>query len=138
MISLSSLRRVESKYFPISIETLIEQDLQKLQEANQEGVNDDGDEDDPDVGGEGDAEKAEGYAEKEGIEGPPGSGSQNEDEEPEYYFDDEYLDPIILGIRIYTKGGVAVSLTGQVVGEGINEDDEDEEDKDQNLKTATK
>ena len=85
---------------------------------------------------EGDAEKAEGDAEKEGIEGPPGSDCQDEDEEePEDYFNDEDLDPIILGVRIYTKGGVAVSLTGQVVGEGINED-ENEEDKDKNLKTA--
>ena len=142
MISLSSLRRVESKHFPISIETLIEQDLQKLQKASQEGVNDDGNEDDSDVEEKGDVEepkKAEGDAEKEGIEGPPGSDCQDEDEEPEDYFDDEDLDPIILGVRIYTKGRVAVSLTGQVVGEGINEDeDEDEEDKDKNLKTATK
>ena len=161
MISLSLLRRVESKHFPMSIETLIEQDLQKLQEANEEG---DGNEDGSDVEeeedveepknakgdakkAEGDAEKAEGDAEKaegdaEKAEGDAQKeGIEEDDEEPEDYFDDEDLDPIILGIRIYTKGGVAVSLTGQVVGEGINEDgdeDEDEEVKDKNLKTATK
>ena len=171
MISLNSLRRAESKHFPTSIETLIEQDLQKLQEANQEVVDDDGNgdwqEDDSDVEeeenaedpenagdaekaegdaekAEGDAEKAEGGAEKaegdaenEDKEGPPGSNYQDDDEEPKDYFDDEDSDPIILGVRIYTKGGVAVSVTGHVVGEGINEDedeDKDKKDKDKNLK----
>jgi hypothetical protein len=42
MISLSFLRRIESKYRPIPIEALIEYDLQKLQEENQEVVEDDG------------------------------------------------------------------------------------------------
>jgi hypothetical protein len=161
----SSLLRVESKYFPTSIETLIEQDLQKLQKANQEVVDDDGNadlEDDSDMEEEGNVEKpenaegdvekaedekvdgektdgektdgeetdggkAEGDAEKEGIEGPPGSDDEDEDD----YFDDEDSDPIILGVRIYTKGGVAVSVTGNVGGE-----DEDEEDGD--LKKFTK
>jgi hypothetical protein len=143
MISLSSLRRAESKHFPTSIEKLIEQDLQKLQEANQEDVDDDSDENYLDVEeegnveepkeAEGDAEKAEGVAEKaegdaekaegdaekaEGKEGPPDSDSEEEDdEESKDYFDDEDSDPIILGVRIYTKGGVAVSVTGHVVGE---------------------
>jgi hypothetical protein len=140
----------------MSIETLIEQDLQKLQEENQEVVDDDGNGDWQEDGSEssdveeegnveepenaeGDAEKAEGDAEKEGVEGPPGSVYQ--DEEPEDYFDDEDLDPIILGVRIYTKGGVVVSVTGNVVGEVINEGEgegEAETDEDMNLKKKAK
>ena len=131
---MNSLQRIESKYFPVSIETLIEEDLQKLQEANQEVVEDDGNgewgEDASDAEEEGDA----------GIEGPPGSeyGSVYEGEVDEYPndFENEDLDAITLGIRIYTKGGAAVSVTGNVVGEMIIEKDEDEdgdegEDKDE-------
>lgn len=147
----------------MSIKTLIEQDLQKLQEANQEVVDDDGNGDwrendsssdveevenveEPEKA-EGDAEKAEGDAEKaEGDaenQGPPGSDYQVEEDED--YFDDESMDPIILGVRIYTKGGVAVSVTGHVVGEGVDEDEDEDkdaeaedEDEDKNLKKTTK
>ena len=151
MISLSFLRRLDYEHFPTSIETLIEQDLQKLQEENQEVIDDDGNGDWQEEEGdlekpeneEGEAEKAEGDAEKEGVEGPPGSDYQ--DEEPEDYFDDEDSDPIILGVRIYTKGGVVVSVTGKVVGEVINEDEDEgegegegEAGEDMNLKKKTK
>ena len=57
--------------------------------------------------------------ENEGIEGPPDSDYQDEDdEEPKDYFHDEDSDPIILGVRIYTKleggEGFAVSVTGHI------------------------
>ena len=51
-------------------------------------------------------------------------------------------DDLVLGVRIYTQGGAVVSVTGQVVGEEIVEEDEvdntakDKED-DKNLKEAT-
>ena len=41
-------------------------------------------------------------------------------------FDSEDL---ILGVRIYTKGGSVVSLTGQVIGEEIDKEEEDKNAK---------
>jgi hypothetical protein len=121
MISLSFLWRVESRYFPVTIESLIEYDLQKLQDENQEVVEDDSS---GQWQGESSDEEEEG---NEGSEGPPGSdyGSESDEE-----FANEDSDALILGVRIYTKGGSAVSVTGNVVGEVIIKEDEEEvEDK---------
>ena len=121
MISLGSLRRIESKYFPKSIEALIEQDLRKLQEEKQV-VEDDGN---------GQWQEEDSDVEKEGSVciGPPCSEENAGDEYP-HDFEDEDSDAIILGVRIYTKG-VTVSVTGDVVGQMIILEDEDE-DEDEN------
>lgn len=143
MISLISLPRADSKRFPTSIDILIEHDLEKLEEEKREVLEDDGDGDwqdeasDEEEGSveaseesvasgepkepEGDEEKAEGDAESE-IEGPDGPSSEDEDEEPRDYFDDEDSDPLTLGVRIYTKGGVVESVTGHVINDDQDKD----------------
>ncbi|KAF8802683.1 cysteine proteinase [Phlegmacium glaucopus] len=128
------------KYFPVSIETLIEEDLEKLESEKQKGVKEDEDsneeaeeeeeeEENPDEPKktEGDPEKAEGDPEK--TEGDPETGGLDLPEflglGPGTHHED--LDCLILGMRIYTKGGVVVSVTGQVFGEEIDDEEEDEE-----------
>ena len=121
MISLGSLRRIESKYFPKSIEALIEQDLRKLREEKQEVVEERGNEQWQEDGSDVDS------AESISI-GPTGSDYEDADDEYLHDFEDEDLDAIILGVRIYTRG-VAVSVTGDVVEQMIiSEEDEDEEE----------
>ena len=136
MISSSSLWRIDHFYLPLEIGSLIEQDLEKLEREKQGNDDDEGnkeqdeeqDEDEGEGEGEGNVdapEKAEGDSANEDIGQPPGSETADkDDEEPRDYFDDEDADPIVLGVRIYTQGGAVVSVTGQVTGEGIDEDSE--------------
>ena len=132
MISLSSLRRI--KYFPIPIEALIEDDLQKLQEENQEVVEEDGNEQWQEEGSVVDSAKEESI----GI-GPPGSDYELVDDEYPLDFEDDDSDGIILGVRIYTRG-VAVSVTGDVVEQMIILEEEEDEDEDEegNVKNLKK
>ena len=126
MISLSSLRRIESKYFPKTIEALIEQDLRKLREENQEVVEERGNEQWQEDGSDVDS------AESTSI-GPTGSDYEDADDEYLHDFEDEDLDAIILGVRIYTRG-VAVSVTGDVADQMFILEDEDE-DEDRKLRS---
>lgn len=84
---------------------------------------------------EDDEEKAESDAVNEIIEelGFGGLFGGDENNEPADYFDDEDSDPITLGVRIYTKGGVVDSLTGHVIN-----DDEDNDEKAQKQEVKTK
>ena len=108
-------------YIPKSIETLIEEDVAKL---NPKAVDDDDDDEDEEEEeeeeskdepekAEDDPEKKEGNPETDGIgepfEGPPPPGVDSDD------------DDLILGLRIYSKGGAVVSVTGQVTGEENDE-----------------
>jgi len=127
---------IESKYFPTPIEALIEYDLQKLQEEKQEVVEDDGN---------GQEEGSDVEKEESIGKGPPGSDYEDAGDEYPYDFEDEDVDAIILGVRIYTKG-VAASVTGNVLvgqvvicedGDGDEDGDEEKENeevKDKNLK----
>ena len=133
-------------HFPKSIEELIEEDQKLLNAEQNDDDNEDWqDEDEDEKGSEVEEVKAEGNGEKpedaEGDQdnrsiGPFGSESN---EEPRDYFDDEDLDPIILGLRIYTPGGAVVSVTGQVIGEYDDGEHDDDEDKgDESVKSKSK
>jgi len=142
------LLRADDIYFPTTIDTLIEEDLKKLTlESEKKKIDND-----DDAGGdeaeeekekeEAKPEKADREAQKGGTEegviqyfsGFPGSpGSQG----PPYGYDSYEMlatpqysnsdgEDLILGVRIYTQGGAVVSVTGQVVGEEIVPEDEND------------
>jgi len=150
-IALNLPEWADTKHFSTSIETLIEYDLEKLEAEKQPVVADDGDvnwqeeasdvdeeEENVEKNAEDDDEKVDGDA-NECIEGPPGSFDEDdEDKELKDHFDDEDLDPIILGVRIYAKGEIVVSLTGEVIGEGFRDDEYDENKDEDGLKKAMK
>jgi len=133
-------------YIPKTINTLIEQDLQKLEfEKNIVDNDDDADEDEEEgeveVEEEGEVEveedeepvNADGNSEKADGDSKKGSGKElvtsdlpgfpclphESLEKPQ---DDD--DGLVLGVRIYTQGGAVVSVTGQVVNEEIVGKDE--------------
>lgn len=158
------LLRSDDIYFPTTINTLIEQDLKKLAlESEKKEVDNDGDageeeeeaeEEEEEEDEEDESEKADGDSEKGGTEElvAPGFPHWQSPGFPYNYDSYEMLakpqdsnsddDDLVLGVRIYTQGGAVVSVTGQVVGEEIVEEDEvdntakDKED-DKNLKEAT-
>ena len=136
---MTFLHRDDEIYFPKPIETLIEEDLERLEaEKNKLENGDDEDEDEDDdkeqeddeEGNKGElAELPGSINDNEGGPGElvmvtpqfadglvPGLDYTNIDEVKEY-FDSEDL---ILGVRIYTQGGKVVSLTGKVIGEKVD------------------
>lgn len=88
-------------YLPTPIEALIENDLRNLELEQQQVVSIE------------DGETQEAQEEpKEAIS----NAAKGVTEQPEKPPDGEDSDPITLGVRIYTKGGAVVSVTGQVIG----------------------
>ena len=148
-ISLCSLRRADSSYLPLSLESLIEEDLEKLEYAKRGSVDDGGnteheqdqdkDQDKDKDDGEGNGDKPE-NKEGDSVNGDTeqlSTGSDAEEDEGPKDFENENADPITLGVRIYTQGRAVVSVTGQVTCEENDEQDknvkEKNEDKDKKI-----
>lgn len=142
-ISLRSLRRADSSYLPLSLESLIEEDLEKLEYAKRGSVDDGGnkehkqdqdkdqDKDKDKDDGEGNGDKPE-NKEGDSVNGDteqPSTGSDAEEDEGPKDSENENADPITLGVRIYTQRGAVVSVTGQVTCEENDEQDKNVKEK---------
>lgn len=95
-------------YLPTPIEALIENDLWNLELEQQQVVSIE------------DGETQEAQEEPKEAQEEPKEAISNATKgvkgQPEKPPDEEDSDPITLGVRIYTKGGAVVSVTGQVIG----------------------
>ena len=151
------MHRDDEIYFPKPIETLIEEDLERLVAEKQKIKNgdNDNDNDDDEDDDKRDEDNEEGDTGDPDV--PPGSTEQNSDDSegdsdtgemvkvtPQFmdglvpgldYTNleevKEYFDgeDLILGVRIYTQGGKVVSLTGKVIGEKVDVEEKDKKSK---------